>query len=65
MIFVVEKANKNFHIHWKPSNIQQVLTLKPYKEQFSGEHDKHICEHAAEFIANSLLKGHSGEIKLL
>jgi len=56
------EGDKSFHIHWKPREIKQVLTLKPNKEQFWGEDDKHICELSVKVIENSLRIGHTGNI---
>ncbi|KAL7014918.1 hypothetical protein ACKWTF_016194 [Chironomus riparius] len=59
VIFVAAKDDKKFLIYWKSKDVRQVMFLSSYRDYFS-EHDKDVCEFAAEFLVNSLQDGHLG-----
>jgi len=59
VIFVAANYGTRFHIYWKSKDSQKVLSLKPYNGCFSGT-DKDLCEFVTDFLADSLIKGHSG-----
>jgi len=62
VVYIASKENRKFLIYWKSKDIRQILSLKPYHDTLS-EKDKHICEFAVEFLANSLRNGHLGNTK--
>jgi len=64
VLFVTANNGTRFHIYWKSKNCQQILSIKPYNDYFA-ETDKDLCEFAADFLADSLTKGHSGNTKYL
>ncbi|XP_070505873.1 uncharacterized protein [Chironomus tepperi] len=56
VILIASKNEDDFLIYWKSREIDRLLKLKSYKENF-GKQDKNLCEFTAEFLVESLFQG--------
>ena len=61
VIFVASENCDKSLIYWKSKDIQQLITLKHYKEEFT-ENDSKIYKFVADYLAKSLSRGELGTL---
>lgn len=59
VVFFEAPNDEHFMIYWKSSDSQQLLSLDPYKDEFTI-HEKELCEFTEKFLVDSLGVKHSG-----
>lgn len=61
VILLTAKDSDTVYVYWKSKDIDNILILKHYSENYSQD-DKKIYEFVAEFLTKSLSKGELGEL---
>ena len=60
VMFVTSENSNKASIYWKSKDIQQLITLVHYEEEFT-ENDSKIYKFVADYLSKSLSKGELGK----